>query len=102
MPEPQRVLESRGNTLYGSRHAISAGHYLAAAAGHSILEAGGNAGDAGCAAGVCLAGPCPFEGRPPRLAPVLIPPPNRGAGTPPGPRRRAAAPPPPPFPPRAR
>ena len=27
-------------TLYGSRHAVSAGHYLAAAAGFSILEAG--------------------------------------------------------------
>ena len=29
-------------TLYGSRHAVSAGHYLAAAAGFAILEAGGN------------------------------------------------------------
>ena len=36
-------------TLYGTRHAVSAGHYLAAAAGFSILEAGGNAIDAGCA-----------------------------------------------------
>ena len=35
-------------TVYGTRHAISAGHYLAAAAGFSILEAGGNAIDAGC------------------------------------------------------
>lgn len=34
-------------TLYGSRHAVSAGHYLAAAAGFAILEAGGNAIDAG-------------------------------------------------------
>ena len=41
-------------TLYGSRHAVSAGHYLAAAAGFSILEAGGNAIDAGCAAGIAL------------------------------------------------
>ena len=38
-------------TVYGTRHAVSAGHYLAAAAGFSILEAGGNAIDAGCAAG---------------------------------------------------
>ena len=30
-------------TLYGSRHAVSAGHYLATAAGFSILESGGNA-----------------------------------------------------------
>ncbi len=42
-------------TLYGSRHAVSAGHYLAAAAGFAILEAGGNAVDAGCCAGMALA-----------------------------------------------
>ena len=41
-------------TLYGTRHAVSAGHYLAAAAGFAILEAGGNAVDAGCAAGMAL------------------------------------------------
>ena len=41
-------------TISGTRHAISAGHYLAAAAGFSILEAGGNAVDAGCAAGLAL------------------------------------------------
>lgn len=41
-------------TLYGTRHAVSAGHYLAAMAGFSILEAGGNAIDAGCAAGIAL------------------------------------------------
>jgi len=42
-------------TLYGSRHAVSAGHYLASAAGHAILEAGGNAVDAGVCAGIALA-----------------------------------------------
>ena len=41
-------------TVYGTRHAVSAGHYLAAAAAFSILEAGGNAIDAGCAAGIAL------------------------------------------------
>ena len=41
-------------TVYGTRHAASAGHYLAAAAAFSILEAGGNAIDAGCAAGISL------------------------------------------------
>lgn len=41
-------------TVYGTRHAVSAGHYLAAAAAFSILEAGGNAVDAGCAAGIAL------------------------------------------------
>ncbi|MEA2250205.1 MAG: hypothetical protein QOG70_447, partial [Solirubrobacteraceae bacterium] len=28
-------------TLYASRHAVSAGHHLAAAAGFAVLEAGG-------------------------------------------------------------
>ena len=41
-------------TVSGPRHAVSAGHYLAAAAGFAILEAGGNAVDAGCAAGIAL------------------------------------------------
>ncbi len=43
------------HTKYGSRHAISSGHYLATAAGAAILEAGGNAVDAGCCAGMALA-----------------------------------------------
>jgi len=41
-------------TICGTRHAVSAGHYLAAAAAFSILESGGNAIDAGCAAGIAL------------------------------------------------
>jgi gamma-glutamyltranspeptidase / glutathione hydrolase len=41
-------------TVYGTRHAASAGHYLAAAAAFSVLEAGGNAIDAGFAAGISL------------------------------------------------
>jgi gamma-glutamyltranspeptidase/glutathione hydrolase len=41
-------------TVYGTRHAVSAGHYLAAAAGFAVLEGGGNAIDAGCAAGIAL------------------------------------------------
>lgn len=43
------------HTKYGSRHAISTGHYLATAAGAAMLEAGGNAVDAGCCAGMALA-----------------------------------------------
>ncbi len=41
-------------TIAVTRHAISAGHYLAATAGFAILEAGGNAIDAGVAAGIAL------------------------------------------------
>jgi gamma-glutamyltranspeptidase/glutathione hydrolase len=41
-------------TIAATRHAIAAGHYLAATAGFDILQAGGNAIDAGCAAGIAL------------------------------------------------
>src|SRR6185437_5464399 len=59
-------------TVYGTRHAISAGHYLAAAAGFSILEAGGNAVDAGCAAGIALAVLQPDLVNVAGVAPILI------------------------------
>jgi gamma-glutamyltranspeptidase / glutathione hydrolase len=38
----------------GSRHMIAAGHYLAALAGFEVLEAGGNAIDAGVCAGLAI------------------------------------------------
>ena len=41
-------------TLMGSTHAVSSGHYLAMAAGYRILEQGGNAIDAGVAAGIAI------------------------------------------------
>src|SRR6266568_4513937 len=41
-------------TIAVTRHAIAAGHYLAATAGFDILQAGGNAIDAGCTAGIAL------------------------------------------------
>lgn len=41
-------------TITGARHMISAGHYSATHAGFQILEAGGNAIDAGVAAGMAL------------------------------------------------
>src|SRR6516165_9035311 len=43
-------------TVAVTQHAISAGHYLAATAGFEILQAGGNAVDAGCGAGITLGG----------------------------------------------
>jgi gamma-glutamyltranspeptidase/glutathione hydrolase len=64
-------------TLYGSKHAISAGHYLAAAAGFSILEAGGNAIDAGVCAGIALAVLHPDEVNFGGVAPIMI---RTGAG----------------------
>ena len=41
-------------TVYGTRHAVSAGHYLAASAAFSILEAGGD-GVAGAIDGRAMA-----------------------------------------------
>lgn len=41
-------------TIMGTKHVISAGHYLAAHAGFEVLEAGGNAIDAGVAAGIAI------------------------------------------------
>ena len=38
----------------GTSHMVSAGHYLAAAAGYRIFEEGGNAIDAGVAAGIAI------------------------------------------------
>src|SRR5262245_45940014 len=41
-------------TIMGTKHVIAAGHHLAAQAGLEVLEAGGNAIDAGVAAGLAL------------------------------------------------
>jgi len=40
--------------ITGTRHMIAAGHHAAAHAGFTILEAGGNAIDAGVAAGIAV------------------------------------------------
>lgn len=59
-------------TLSGPRHAASAGHYLAASAGAAVLEAGGNAVDAGCAAGIALGVVLPDLVNVAGVAPILI------------------------------
>ena len=59
-------------TLYGNRQAVSAGHYLAAAAGTAILDSGGNAIDAGCCAGMALAVLHPDEVNFGGDAPIII------------------------------
>jgi len=48
------IMASSRMTIMGTRHVISAGHYLAAHAGFQVLEAGGNAIDAGVAAGLAI------------------------------------------------
>jgi gamma-glutamyltranspeptidase/glutathione hydrolase len=59
-------------TVMGTSHVIASGHYLASQTGFAILEAGGNAIDAGVAAGICLnvleGQQCSFSG----VAPMMI------------------------------
>lgn len=45
---------TRRPAVRGRRHAIAAGHHLATLAGQRILDRGGNAIDAGVAAGICI------------------------------------------------
>jgi len=52
---PARGIESFRPCLMGTRHMAVAGHYGAAHAAFAILEGGGNAVDAGVAAGIALA-----------------------------------------------
>jgi gamma-glutamyltranspeptidase/glutathione hydrolase len=73
--DPAKV--SQRPTLYGSRQAVSSGHYLATAAAHSVLDAGGNAIDAGCAAGIALAVLHGHEVNFAGVAPIMI---RTGAG----------------------
>ena len=54
MTKPKENFNSYRPAITGTRHMVSAGHYLAAHAGFEILESGGNAIDAGCAAGIAL------------------------------------------------
>lgn len=55
MSETPSIWPAPNPTLHGTRHSASSGHYLASSAAFSILESGGNAVDAGCAAGMALA-----------------------------------------------
>ncbi|TMG85191.1 MAG: hypothetical protein E6H78_07775 [Betaproteobacteria bacterium] len=53
-PIPKRGVGSLRPVLRGTRHMAVAGHHGAAHAAFTILEAGGNAVDAGVAAGIAL------------------------------------------------
>ncbi len=59
-------------TIAGPRHAIAAGHPLAAAAGFAVLEGGGNAVDAGVAAGMALGVLVPDLVSVAGVAPILL------------------------------
>src|SRR5512145_3011858 len=58
--------------VIGTRWAIAAGHTLAAEAGARILAAGGNAIDAGVAAGFCLGVVHPDMVSVAGVAPILV------------------------------
>ena len=49
-----RGIDTYRSPIMGVTHAVSAGHYLAAAAGYRVLEDGGNAVDAGVASGIVI------------------------------------------------
>lgn len=59
-------------SVQGATHMVSAGHYLAAAAGYRILEAGGNAVDAGVASGIALDVTLPHMAGFGGVAPIIL------------------------------
>ena len=58
--------------IMGTTHMVSAGHYLAAAAGFRIFEEGGNAVDAGVASGIALNVVRPSSTNFGGVAPIII------------------------------
>ncbi len=56
----------------GTRHVVAAGHYLASTAAHDVLVAGGNAVDAGVAAGITLGVVQPDLVNVAGVAPIMI------------------------------
>lgn len=66
------MIESHRPTIAARRWVISAGHYLATMAGARMLERGGNAVDAGVAAGICLGVVKPDIVSVAGVAPILI------------------------------
>ena len=58
--------------IMGVTHMVCAGHYLAAAAGYRILEEGGNAVDAGVAAGIAINVVLPENTNFAGVAPIMV------------------------------
>ena len=67
-----RGVDSYRPAIMGITHAVSAGHYLAAAAGYRILEEGGNAVDAGVASGIAINVTLPNAATFGGVAPIVI------------------------------
>ena len=65
-------IESMRPTYMGATHMVVAGHYLAAEAGYRILEQGGNAVDAGVAAGIAINVLLPESTNFGGVAPIII------------------------------
>ncbi|WP_108663666.1 gamma-glutamyltransferase family protein [Acuticoccus kandeliae] len=72
MPSAGSVRSRHRPIIYGRTHMVSAGHHHAAQAGFSILEAGGNAVDAGVASIMALAVVQPDVVNIAGVAPILI------------------------------
>ena len=65
-------IDSYRPPIMGVTHMVSAGHYLAAAAGYRILEEGGNAVDAGVASGIAINVTLPNATNFGGVAPIII------------------------------
>ena len=66
------VYSSQRPAVRGVTHMVAAGHYLATAAGYRILESGGNAVDAGVAAGIVLGVTLPHYVSFGGVAPIMV------------------------------
>ena len=67
-----RGISSYRSPIMGMTHMVSAGHYLATSAGYRILEEGGNAVDAGVAAGIAINVTIPENTHFAGVAPIII------------------------------
>ena len=65
-------IETYRPPIMGVTHMVSAGHYLAAAAGYRILEDGGNAIDAGVASGIAINVLLPHATNFGGVAPIIV------------------------------
>ncbi|HIC35318.1 MAG TPA: hypothetical protein EYO78_10955, partial [Gammaproteobacteria bacterium] len=70
--DPMTDYRAHRPTIMGTTHMVCAGHNLAAAAGYRILEEGGNAIDAGVAAGIAINVVLPENTNFGGVAPIMV------------------------------